>query len=113
MPLGNYTVKVKDPTEDAIIYDSKGYKYFIAGCIRQLCPMLCSMGASIASGFAEAESVKELGIDYVYTLKSAVEEAYERELFDDTSRILSREIFLKPFRDDVDSRLEYKNQVRN
>ena len=54
----------------------------------------------------------QTGGDLSATLKIASKSAYERELIDD-SKTLSREIFLKPFRDDIDSRHEYKNPLEN
>jgi len=111
MPLGDLVVRLKDQLgSTSLIQDSKGYKLFISHCVRLLCPLLCSMGSAIPREFAVTEAVKELAPDIAHTLKSAAEAAYEKDLGDDT-RMLLRETFLKPFRDDVDSRHEYKNQV--
>ena len=51
-------------------------------------------------------SVKKINTSNT-SLRAAAEKAYERELIDDAN-VLSREMFLKPFRDDVDSRHEYR-----
>ena len=113
LPLGNMVLRVKDQSGFAtVINDSNSFKRFVAKSVERLCPLLCSMGSALPGGFADTESVREIGPKYVLlSLKTAAETAFEREMIDDT-RLLSRETtFLKPFRDDVDSRHEYKNQV--
>ena len=111
MPLGDLVVRLKDQIgTTSVIQDSKSYKLFISNCLRLLCPLLCSMGSAIPGEFSETEAVRELAPDIALCLKSASEAAYEKDSGEDT-RMLNRDLFLKPFRDDIDSRHEYKNHV--
>lgn len=111
MPLGDLVVRLKDQIgTTSVIQDSKSYKLFISNCLRLLCPLLCSMGSAIPGEFSETEAVRELAPDIALCLKNASEAAYENDSGEDT-RMLNRDLFLKPFRDDIDSRHEYKNHV--
>ena len=70
------------------------------------------MGSSISSVFAETVFIKhDPSNSEIYSkLKIASELAYERELIDDT-RLLNQDAYRRPFREDIDNRNEYKNQV--
>jgi hypothetical protein len=70
------------------------------------------MGSSISSVFAETVFLQDdpSNSEIYSKLKIAAELAYERELIDDT-RLLNQDVYRRPFREDIDNRNEYKNQV--
>ena len=100
-----------------LLYNHKDLKLFVVNCIKLLCPLLSSMGSSISSVFAETIFLKDDDDEpsnsetEIYSkLKIAAELAYERELIDDT-RLLNQDVYRRPFREDIDNRNEYRNQV--
>ena len=95
-----------------LLYNHKDLKKFVVNCIKILCPLLSSMGSSISSVFAETVFLQDdpSNSEIYSKLKIAAELAYERELIDDT-RLLNQDVYRRPFREDIDNRNEYKNQV--
>ena len=104
-------LRVKDPSQfSTVIFTDSQLRHFVALSVEGLFIIIRALGTSIALGFSESDAVKECIPDVSLSLKTASEDYLEQEFMDD-SALVSRDNFIRPFRDDVDSRLEYKNQL--
>jgi len=103
-------VQESNHTSTVIFTDSQLRK-FVGLSVSFLNPIIKSLGSSIAAGFSDSEAVKEYALDVSTSLNVASDEAFEQE-FDDETFLTPRINFIKPFREDIDNRNDYKNQVK-
>ena len=83
---------------------------FVGRCALGLRPVLCVLGDAIASGFADSAILREVAPGVARDLSSAVEDAKGSEFVEDINFNLP-DNFIRPFREDIDSRNEYKSRI--
>ena len=83
---------------------------FVGRCACGLRSLLCVLGDAITSGFAESAILRKVAPGVARDLSSAVEDAKGSEFIEDINFNLP-DNFIRPFREDIDSRNEYKSRI--
>jgi hypothetical protein len=94
-----------------LLLSSDCLQQFIAGCVEGLAPLLSSMGQHVASGFANVSAVKSLAPSVAEALRNVDQDVEGSGANEDLHFSLS-DTFIRPFTEELDSRNEYKSQVR-
>lgn len=114
LPEGDVTVKILKPENyiSILIKDSNLYE-FVTKTIQLILPIIKSLGSSIAKGFAESDLMKRLNPSISTELIAYIEDSQGSNEDAEESKFFLPDTFIRPFREEIDSRNEYKSPIEN
>jgi hypothetical protein len=115
-PVPLSTLHRTPPKSNTVIKDVRSVAEFTVKCITQLLQLIVKLGPHICSGFASSPVLKILSPNVAAALNTAAIENESQHSgvlnHDEYIAVAFSGSLIRPFREDIDSRLEYSSEVR-
>jgi hypothetical protein len=114
LPQGDVTIKILKPEKfiSILIKDTNLYE-FVTKTIQLILPIIKSLGSSIAKGFSDSDLIKRLNPSISKELTAYIEDSQGSNEDAEESKFFIPDTFIRPFREDIDSRNEYKSPIEH